>query len=203
MSSSVKRETTSTAEKKEGRLFIISAPSGGGKTTLCQAVLRHFRDLLFSISYTTRNPRGGETNGVEYFFISKDEFTKGISENRWAEWAEVHDNFYGTSAEWLNAKLSSGNDILLDIDVQGARQIIRLYPESVTIFVMPPSIGELRKRLESRGADNNAVIEKRLKNAEKEIASKDFYQYIIVNDHLQSAIDALIAVIEKHRSGKH
>ena len=162
-----------------GRLFILSAPSGGGKSTLCQALLNRFEDLRYSISYTTRNPRSGEKDGEDYFFISRDEFTRGIAENRWAEWAKVHDNFYGTSAQWLNAELATGHDILLDIDVQGARQIFSMYPKSITIFVMPPSIEVLRKRLESRGADTREVIEKRLKNAEKEIAQKDFYRHAI------------------------
>ena len=108
----------------QGHLFIISAPSGAGKTTLCRAVLDRYSDMLFSVSYTTRKPRGNEQDGVHYHFISRDDFIKRIKENRWAEWAEVHENFYGTSAEFLDRRLAEGKDILLDIDVQGTVQIL-------------------------------------------------------------------------------
>ena len=117
----IRGEMTSSSEKKPGFLFIISAPSGAGKSTLCDAVLDRFPDLVYSVSYTTRLPRIGEKNGVDYHFIAKDEFEKGIGRHRWAEWAEVHDHYYGTSADFLNEELSVGRDILLDIDIQGTR----------------------------------------------------------------------------------
>ena len=157
---------------KRGHLFIISAPSGAGKTTLAKAVLQQFTDMLYSISYTTRNPRAEERDGVDYHFISKQDFKKGIKKGRWAEWAEVYGNYYGTSAEFIEKSLSSGCDILLDIDVQGTLQILKHYPDSVTIFILPPSVNALRKRLEMRGSDSQAVIEKRLVNARKEMAQK-------------------------------
>lgn len=183
------------------RLFILSAPSGAGKTTLCKALLSRFTDMLYSISYTTRKPRANEQDGVDYYFIPKEEFKKKIKEHKWAEWAEVHGNFYGTSAEFMDKKLSLGHDILLDIDVQGTAQILKRYPDSVTIFIMPPSLDILKKRLESRGADSRDTILKRIKNAEKEMAKKDLYRHLIVNDKLPEAIDQLLSIIKKYRLG--
>lgn len=183
---------------KRGHLFIISAPSGAGKTTLAKAVLQQFTDMLYSISYTTRNPRAEERDGVDYHFISKQDFKKGIKKGRWAEWAEVYGNYYGTSAEFIEKSLSSGCDILLDIDVQGTLQILKHYPDSVTIFILPPSVNALRKRLEMRGSDSQAVIEKRLVNARKEMAQKKMYRHIIVNDTLSSAIEEISAIFKKY-----
>ena len=184
---------------KRGHLFIISAPSGAGKTTLVKAVLQQFRDVLYSISYTTRKPRVEERDGIDYHFISKQDFKKGIHKGRWAEWAEVYGNYYGTSAEFIEKSLSSGCDILLDIDVQGTLQILEHYPDSVTIFIMPPSMNALRKRLEMRGSDSQAVIEKRLLNARKEMTQKKMYRHIIVNDVLSEAIKELSAIFKKYR----
>jgi guanylate kinase len=181
-----------------GHLFIISAPSGAGKTTLVKAVLQQFRDVLYSISYTTRKPRADEQDGIDYHFISKQDFKKGINKGRWAEWAEVYGNYYGTSAEFIEKGLSSGCDILLDIDVQGTLQILKHYPDSVTIFILPPSMNALRKRLEMRGSDSQAVIEKRLFNAKKEMAQKKMYRHIIVNDILSEAIKELSALFEEY-----
>jgi guanylate kinase len=181
-----------------GHLFIISAPSGAGKTTLVKAVLQQFRDVLYSISYTTRKPRADEQDGIDYHFISKQDFKKGINKGRWAEWAEVYGNYYGTSAEFIEKGLSSGCDILLDIDVQGTLQILKHYPDSVTIFILPPSMNALRKRLEMRGSDSQAVIEKRLFNAKKEMTQKKMYRHIIVNDILSEAIKELSALFEEY-----
>lgn len=181
-----------------GHLFIISAPSGAGKTTLVKAVLQQFRDVLYSISYTTRKPRADEQDGIDYHFISKQDFKKGINKGRWAEWAEVYGNYYGTSAEFIEKGLSSGCDILLDIDVQGTLQILKHYPDSVTIFILPPSMNALRKRLEMRGSDSQAVIEKRLFNAKKEMIQKKMYRHIIVNDILSEAIKELSALFEEY-----
>jgi guanylate kinase len=184
---------------KRGHLFIISAPSGAGKTTLVKAALEQFTDMLYSISYTTRKPRADEQNGVDYHFVSKQDFKKGIKKGHWAEWAEVYGNYYGTSAEFLERSLSSGYDILLDIDVQGTLQILKHYPDSVTIFILPPSMNTLRKRLEMRASDSMAVIEKRLVNARKEMAQKKMYRHIIVNDKLPEAIEELGAIFKKYR----
>jgi guanylate kinase len=190
---------TESRPHRRSHLFIISAPSGAGKTTLSRAVLGRFHDMLYSVSYTTRRPREGEEDGVDYHFISKDEFQKGIDSDKWAEWAEVHGNYYGTSAEFIGKGLASGHDIILDIDVQGTVEILKQYPDSVTIFIMPPSLDALRSRLESRGTDSKAVVAKRLENAKKEMAKKNLYQYIIVNDLLSVAIESLISIIAKYR----
>jgi guanylate kinase len=184
---------------KRGHLFIISAPSGAGKTTLAKVVLKQFTDMLYSISYTTRKPRAEERDGVDYHFVSKEDFKKGIKKGRWAEWAEVYGNYYGTSAEFIEKSLSSGCDILLDIDVQGTIQILKHYPDSVTIFILPPSMNALRKRLEMRGSDSKAVIERRFVNARKEMAQKKLYRHIIVNDKLSAAIEEIGAIFKKYR----
>jgi len=184
------------------RLFILSAPSGAGKTTLCKALLAAFPDLRFSVSYTTRLPRARETEGIDYCFITKDAFIKGIETGKWAEWAEVHGNFYGTSAEFLDTNMSAGYDVLLDIDVQGTCSIIKRYPEAVTIFIMPPSFEVLKSRLESRATDKKEVIDTRLLHAEKEMAKKDLYRHVIVNDRLPDALRELIAIVEACRLEK-
>jgi len=183
---------------KRGHLFIISAPSGAGKTTLVKAALERFTDMLYSISYTTRKPRADERNGVDYHFVSKQDFKKGIKKGHWAEWAEVYGNYYGTSAEFIEKSLSSCYDILLDIDVQGTLQILKHYPDSVTIFILPPSMNTLRKRLEMRASDSKAVIEKRLVNARKEMAQKKIFRHTIVNDKLPAAIEELSAIFKKY-----
>jgi guanylate kinase len=186
--------------QNHGRLFIVSAPSGAGKTTLCQAILQHFPDMIYSVSHTTRPPRNGETPGIDYHYISRDEFLKMIASDRWAEWAEVHGNYYGTSADFLNRSLAAGKDILLDIDVQGMQKIIQRYPAGVTIFIQPPSLETLRIRLESRGADRPDIIETRMKNAILEMAAAHRYRHIIVNNNLETAIQELIRLITGYRS---
>lgn len=189
------------AASGKGRLFILSAPSGAGKTTLCRALMGHFSDMLYSVSYTTREPRKDEKSGADYHFISKKDFAAKIKEGKWAEWAEVHGNFYGTSAEFLNEALASGNDVLLDIDVEGAGQILKRYPDSITVFIMPPTPEILRMRIKSRGADSMEVIERRLKNAEKEMSRRGMYMHVIVNDSLQEAVTELIGIVEMYRKG--
>lgn len=184
---------------QRGHLFIISAPSGAGKTTLSRAILKRFTDMLYSVSYTTRSPRKGEENGVDYHFISKETFKRDIEMGCWSEWAEVHGNYYGTSAEFIEKGLSSGHDILLDIDVQGTIQILKRYPDSVTIFVLPPSMNTLRQRLEMRGTESKTVLRRRLENAKKEMVHKDLYRHLIVNDKLFSAVEELVSIIEGYR----
>ncbi|MBW2412305.1 MAG: guanylate kinase [Deltaproteobacteria bacterium] len=182
-----------------GFLFILSAPSGAGKTTLRLALLKQITDLQYSISYTTRQPREGEQDGSDYYFITKDEFEKGIAEDRWAEWALVHGNYYGTSAVFLDDCLGAGRDVLLDIDVQGAAKIIKRYPDSVTIFIMPPSIEVLEERLQSRATDSKEMIRLRLKNAEAEMAQKKIYRHIIINDQLSDAVSELTSLINQYK----
>ncbi len=193
-------KATSSVSGNPGHLFIISAPSGAGKSTLCRAMRDHFSDLLYSISYTTRSPRKGERNGVDYHFIPPDDFEKGISRHQWAEWAEVHGNYYGTSAEFLDNELSAGHDILLEIDVQGTRQILQRYPDGITIFILPPSLEILKQRLQVRGTDSPEVIAVRLANAQKEMTQKDLYRHIVINDLLRDAIEELTTIFEKYHS---
>ena len=188
------------AKPRAGRLFIVSAPSGAGKTTLCNAIRKHFTDLSYSISYTTRSARKYEQDGRDYFFISEQEFKQGITGNRWAEWARVHDHFYGTSARWITQALSQGRDVLMDIDVQGTRSMLRWFPDAVTIFIVPPSLEELKRRLEARAADDAASIALRLANAHEEMAQKELYRHIVVNDNLQSATREIINLLNRYRN---
>ena len=192
-------ESHTGIEGGSGRLFVISAPSGAGKSTLCRALLAHDPDLNYSISYTSRKPRGQERDGVEYHFISEDEFERGIESGRWAEWARVHGNYYGTSAADLQRQLTGGSDVLLDIDVEGARQIRKRFPESVTIFIMPPSMAVLEQRLRERGTESETEIRRRLQNAQDEMRDRGLYRHVIVNDRLPQATAELIALIDGYR----
>jgi guanylate kinase len=186
----------------KGCLFILSAPSGAGKSTLCQAICRHFPDIQYSVSHTTRLPRPGETQGIDYHFITKDEFIHLIDSGQWAEWAQVHGNYYGTSASFLTRGLEAGKDILLDIDVQGMRRILEQYPSSVTIFIRPPSLKTLRERLESRGVDSPDIIETRMTNAKMEMAEAHRYRHVIVNDDLELATRELMLLIGSYRQNR-
>lgn len=184
-----------------GRLIIISAPSGGGKTTLCHALRRRMPDLGYSVSFTTRPPRPGEQDGVDYHFIDVDEFEKGIAEKRWAEWAVVHGNLYGTSAEYLQRALADGQDILLDIDTEGTRQLLAHFPDSLTIFIEPPSMKVLAQRLAGRGTDDPETVVRRLRDAEKEMAQRGMYRHRIVNGRLDETLETLTALVAKARAG--
>jgi guanylate kinase len=186
-------------QPKTAHLFIIAAPSGGGKSTLCRRVLKRFPEMRYSVSFTTRKRRRGEQDGVDYHFINKRDFKNRIKSGKWAEWAVVHGNYYGTSADFLADALAAGRDILLDLDVQGARQILARYPNSVAIFIRPPSLEVLRERLEARGTDSAESIAIRLKNAEEEIAQQDLFQHVIVNEKLSKAVRELISIIDKYR----
>ncbi len=182
----------------KGILFIISAPSGTGKTTLCRYARDRFPDMAYSVSYTTRPPRSEERPGVDYHFITQDEFERGIRNDQWAEWAKVHDNYYGTSATFLDRILGRGDNVLLDIDVQGTQRILRCYTQAVTIFIMPPSLDELKIRLQERAADSPETIAKRIKNAPQEMEMSCQYRHIIVNDRLDDAVKQLLAVIARY-----
>jgi len=199
--------TCSNHKKKicyNGNLFIISAPSGAGKTTLCKAVLdRIIPNLFYSVSYTTRKPRKEEQNGINYYFITESDFKNKIKKGEWAEWAEVYGNYYGTSSEFINKALASGHDILLDIDFKGTLQILDQYHDSITIFIMPPSLDILKLRLKSRGTDSKLTIARRIDSAEKEMKNKDFYRHVIINNKLSVAIDDLISIIKKYRTDRN
>ncbi|SCX77430.1 guanylate kinase [Desulfoluna spongiiphila] len=187
--------------KRRGNIYIVSAPSGAGKSTLCQELLTVCPDITYSISHTTRAPRGGEEDGRDYHFVTREAFQERIAKGLMAEWAEVHGNYYGTSLETLEATVAQGIDVLLDIDVQGARQMCEALPECVTIFIMPPSVDELRARLEKRGTDSPETIEKRMANAVGEMDQRDFYRHVIVNDDLAEAVAAFVAVVKGCREG--
>lgn len=180
----------------KGSLIVVSAPSGAGKTTLCSAILKGLDSIAFSISYTTRKPRGGEVDGVDYYFVSEERFKEMIERGEFAEWAVVHGNYYGTSRKTIDDLMERNIDVLLDIDVQGAKQIKALYPEAVLVFIMPPSFEELKKRLYTRGAEN---LELRLRRAFEEMREYSFYDYVIINDNLERAISDLRAIIISER----
>ncbi len=183
------------AHLSRGRLIILSAPSGAGKSTVC-AILRHrLPDLRYSVSYTTRAPRPGEIDGKDYFFVDEAAFEDGIGAGRWAEWARVHGHYYGTASDCIDRMLSQGHDLLLDIDVQGAAQLVAQYPRAVTIFIMPPSMAVLRQRLEKRGTDNPEVIARRMRTAEDEMAASSRYRHIVVNDRLERTVGDLMAIL--------
>lgn len=181
----------------KGKLFVMSAPSGAGKTTLVRQVLKRFETLSYSVSHTTRAPRGNEKDGVDYFFVSVAEFEEKIAKSLWLEWAKVHDNYYGTSRSFVEDRLQKGESLLLDIDVQGAEQIMASGLNPVSIFIMPPSFEVLSERLQNRGTDSPQVIEKRLENAKAEMTKKDRYQYVVVNDDLDIVLKELSSIFKK------
>lgn len=172
----------------QSKLIVISAPSGTGKTTLCARLLREVPELMLSISTTTRAPRGTEKNATEYFFVSKDTFRAKIDAGGFAEWAEVHGNFYGTTKAFIDEAMKHGKSLLLDIDVQGAAQLRVAYPnQTVRIFLVPPSLEELEHRLRSRGTDSEETIQKRLKAAVHEMKHTGDFDHVVVNDVLEDA----------------
>jgi len=181
--------------RPRGRLFILSAPSGAGKSTLGRLLRQRLPELTYSVSTTTRPPRPGEREGRDYFFVDPERFRQGIAAGEWAEWAEVHGNYYGTSRVFIDGAMAAGRDVLLDIDVKGAAQILERYPEAVTIFIMPPSMEVLRQRLEGRGTEAEAVIARRLADAREEMACRDRYRHVVVNDRLEEALEALLAIL--------
>jgi guanylate kinase len=188
----------------QGRLFIISAPSGAGKTTLLQKVMPNIQRLVFSVSHTTRVPRPGERDGVNYFFINRTTFKEMLARGDFLEWAEVHGELYGTSRQAVFAQLEMGVDVLLDIDVQGAA-IIRDsgLVEATSIFISPPDLAELERRLRRRAQDSEQTIQLRMKNAKKEMQSIEIYQYLIVNGQFEEAAKVLEAIILAERARMH
>ncbi|MGC1372168.1 MAG: guanylate kinase [Candidatus Sulfotelmatobacter sp.] len=176
-------------------VYIISAPSGSGKSTLVNELLKSVSGLEFSISYTTRAPRGSETNGRQYYFVSRAEFENMIREDQFLEHAEVFGNYYGTARRFLQEAKNNGRDLLLDIDVQGAAQIQKKIPEAISIFILPPNRKTLEERLRKRGEDREEVIQRRLITAAQEIENYERYNYILVNDRLEDSVEILQSIV--------
>ena len=182
-----------------GTLFVVSAPSGAGKTTLVKLLMERDALIRHSVSYTTRAPRPGEQDGREYHFIDVSEFEAMRGRGDFVEWAEVHGNFYGTSRVWLEERTRGGQDMLLEIDWQGAQQVRRLFPEAVTVFILPPSVAELERRLRNRGQDSEDVIQRRVAAALGEMHHVGEFDFAIINNDLRTAFDDLAAVVRTTR----
>jgi guanylate kinase len=182
-----------------GNLFVIAAPSGAGKTSLTRALLQREPGIGLSVSYTTRAPRPGEHDGVHYHFIDADRFKALKDAGEFLEFALVHDNWYATSATWLKAEVAAGRDVLLEIDWQGAAQVRKFVPDSVQIFILPPSLSSLQQRLVTRGQDDAPTIARRLNVAKDEIRHCEDFDYVIINQDFASAVDDLAAIVRSAR----
>jgi len=182
-----------------GNLFVVAAPSGAGKSSLVKALLELDSRLTVSISHSTRAPRGQEQNGREYWFISEPEFRCMVDQGDFLEWAEVHGNLYGTSRAAIEARMAAGEDVVLEIDWQGARQIKQIFPNAVLIFILPPSWEELLQRLKRRGEDAPEVIERRMANARFEVAQAQHFDYVIINALFETALFDLKTVVHSQR----
>jgi guanylate kinase len=180
---------------RKSKLFIISAPSGAGKSTLIQHLLSELPSLLFSVSHTTRKPREGEKNEIDYFFVGYDEFQRMIAADEFLEWASVHGSYYGTSKEMLRSAEKQNKDLLLDIDVQGAAKVRGSVPAAVSIFVMPPSFEALVERLRKRQKDSPEQMEHRIQNARTEMQHYNEYDYVLINENLDNALKDLVGII--------
>ena len=182
-----------------GKLYVVAAPSGAGKTTLVRLLLEREPEVQLSISYTTRSPRPGEMDGREYHFVDVAAFRAMMARGDFLESAEVHGNFYGTSKVWIGEQLAAGRDVLLEIDWQGAQQVRGVFPGAIGVFILPPSMEELTRRLTGRGTDSADVIERRLAAAQAEMRHVGEFDYVIINDSLEQALDDLRAVVHASR----
>ena len=187
----------------EGIPFIISAPSGTGKTTACKILKEKLPDLKFSISHTTRPARPGEADGKDYYFVSADEFRKKVDRGEFLEWAKVHNNYYGTAFETVNAFRQNGLDLLLDLDVQGVQSLRKLKFPGVFIFILPPSIAELNRRLKNRGTETEDAIKERIEVGKKEMTQYPLYDYVVTNIHIDETVANLISIIRSERCRAH
>lgn len=186
--------------QKKRVLIILSAPSGAGKSTICKAILEKVPNVKLSVSYTTRKPRESEAHGSDYFFVDENTFKKMNEGGEFAESAQVHGAWYATSKDFIKRIQDEGSDVLLEIDVQGAKNLKKLYPDSITIFIVPPSLKELEIRLRGRKSETEESIKRRLDNATEELKSKFFYEYVVVNKDLKEAITETIEIINKRRT---
>ena len=181
------------------RLYVLSAPSGAGKTTLCRRLIESVPELGYSVSYTTRRPRLGEVDGVDYSFINRNRFEAMIKAGEFLEWAEVFGCHYGTGSRRVAEKLESGINVIVDIDIAGARQIKSSFPEAVFIFILPPTFRELIRRLKARGTESEADLQNRLNEAKAEIEARKMYDYLVVNDSIDRALGDLVSLIKLER----
>lgn len=180
---------------KEGKLFVISAPSGAGKTTLCHLLVKDIERAVYSVSVTSRKPRSKEKIGKHYFFVDEDEFMKMVEKDKLLEWARVHGNYYGTSRKFVEQNIKKGKYIVLDIDVQGGMEIKEKFPQAVLIFVMPPSMEELERRLTRRKEDTKSEIKKRIRNSYEEIKYAPKYDFMVINNKLEEALNCVKSII--------
>lgn len=178
-----------------GTVYVVSGPSGAGKTSILKEVLKEIPNLMFSVSYTTRPKRPGEIDGEDYFFVSKERFVELVNSGEFLEWAEVHGYLYGTSKSFVESKIEKGINVILDIDVQGALSVMKKLPDAVTIFICPPSFKDLKKRLDNRGTEKENDRERRLKDAKWELSHISDFQYLVVNRNLNESVKQLEAVI--------
>lgn len=192
--------TAKTHMKRKGKIFIISSPSGGGKTTVCNILKKQHLDIKFSVSATTRNPRAGEKNDKDYIFLTKPEFIARLRKRGFLEWANNYGNLYGTPRDFVKKNIVRGKDVVLSIDVKGAMQVKKVVRDAVLIFILPPSMGVLKKRLKSRNTEGARTFNKRMKVARKELTYLKKYNYVIVNDSLAKAVEALKAIIVAERN---
>jgi len=190
---------TTQGPPASGCLFVVAAPSGGGKSSMVNALLEREPGIRLSVSYTTRPPRPGEQEGMHYHFVDEPTFRHLEAAGEFLESAHVHGNWYATSATWLRSQVTAGQDVLLEIDWQGARQVRKLFPAMVGIFILPPSLAELRKRLLSRGKDAPEAIEKRMASARNEISHVLEFEYIIVNERFEAALTDLVSIVRAAR----
>lgn len=183
---------------RKGLLVVVSGPSGAGKGTICQALLEK-TTLAYSVSATTRKPRAGEVDGESYYFLSVEAFEKMIEKDELLEWAKVYDNYYGTPLKKVEEKLAAGEDILLEIDTQGAMKVREKFPEGVYIFILPPSLTELERRIRGRDTETEDVLQKRLAAAIGEIEAGKCYKYVVTNDEVDSAVESVCAILAAER----
>jgi guanylate kinase len=195
-------KTHAAPETTEGRgiLFVVSSPSGGGKGTLIQRVLKKVPNLSYSVSFTTRAPRNGEVDGREYFFVTPEKFEQMVEANEFLEWAHVHGKLYGTASQQVVREVSAGRDIILEVDVQGAASVRKLIPDSVSIFILPPSFEVLKRRLQARGTDSPEELDLRLRNAPAELKDYSAFEYLILNDELDRAAEQMTAIVHAERA---